>query len=195
MGYSHTMTVTAMVKPGTAPSQIAEAFRPILDYFGHDDDVFEGGETIIQVGDDEFSFNPTTGHLSVSVYGDVSYGHSDLVDQVADNLGPLAAEPGEIELYNHDTGDIDNAKSTFVFGPNAETINLYVAKQKMESGLALISEVVGKSGSEDMILALRHFVAAKTRYFAECDARDQAILPQDTDENAPAKTILRPDRD
>lgn len=59
----------------------------------------------------------------------------------------------------------------------------------------MISEVVGKSGSKDMILALRHFVAAKTRYFAECNARFQAILPQDTDENAPAKTVLRPDMD
>lgn len=195
MRYNHTMLVTAKVKPGTAPSQIAEAFRPILDYLGYEDDVFDKGDVFFRVGGDEFYFNPETRDVSVETGGEVKYGYLNLVSEVADNLGPLAAEPGEIELYDHDIADIDNAKSTFVFGPNAETINLYVAKQKMESGLALISEVVGKSGSEDMILALRHFVAAKTRYFAECDARDQAILPQDTDENAPAKTILRPDRD
>lgn len=66
------------------------------------------------------------------------YDYYDLVSEVADNLCRIVAEPGEIWLYDHDTGDVDNAKTVIEFGPSEETINAYIAKRDIEAGLKMM---------------------------------------------------------
>jgi hypothetical protein len=134
MGYNHTMLLDAKVVAGTTVQQVAEALKPIMEYLGHDVTAFEKDF----VGDDEFIFEPATGNLQVSTYGEVGYSYYDLVSEVADNLGRIVAEPGEIWHYDHDTGDIDAAKTVIEFGPSEEAIKAYIAKRDIEAGLKLI---------------------------------------------------------
>lgn len=137
MGYDHTMHLQAKVAAGTTVQQVAEAFKPIMEYAGYDGiNAFSKAETV--VGDDEFLFDPKTGELAVSTYGEVGHSYIDLVREVAGNLGWIVAEPGEIWLYDHDTGDIDNAKAVIEFGPSEEAIKAYIAKRDIEAGLTLM---------------------------------------------------------
>lgn len=137
MGYDHTMHLKAKVVAGTTVQQVAEAFKPIMEYAGYDGiDAFTKAETV--AGDDEFFFDPKTGELAVSTYGEVGYGYYDLVCEMAANLGRIVAEPGEIWLYDHDTGDIDEAKTVIEFGPSEEAIKAYIAKRDIEAGLKMM---------------------------------------------------------
>lgn len=134
MGYSHTMHLKAKVAAGTTVQQVTEALKPAMEYLGHDATAFEKDF----VGDDVFFFAHETGDLAVSTYGEVGYGYYDLVCAVAANLGRIVAEPGEIWLYDHDTGDIDEAKTVIEFGPSEEAIKVYIAKRDIEAGLKLM---------------------------------------------------------
>lgn len=137
MGYDHTMHLKAKVAAGITVQQVAEAFKPIMEYAGYDGiDAFTKRETVN--GEDEFSFDPQTGELAVSTYGEVGYGYYDLVCEMAANLGRIVAEPGEIWLYDHDTGDIDEAKTVIEFGPSEEAIKTYIAKRDIEAGLKMM---------------------------------------------------------
>jgi hypothetical protein len=137
MGYKHTMLLKAQVSAGTTVQQVADAFKPIMDYAGYDGvDAFTEAETVC--GEDEFIFESDTGSLEVVTYGDVGYEYRDIVREVAGNLGKIVAEPGEIWLYDHDTGDIDEAKTVIEFGPSEEAIKAYIAKRDIEAGLKLM---------------------------------------------------------
>lgn len=137
MGYSHTMTMKAKVPVGTTVQQVAVAFAPIMQYMGYDGvDAFTKAETV--VGDDEFFFDPETGELAVSTYGEVGYSYYDILCDMAEHLGKIVAEPGEIWLYDHDTGDIDQAKTVIVFGPSDEATKAYIAKRDIEAGIQLM---------------------------------------------------------
>jgi hypothetical protein len=137
MGYNHTMHLKAKVVAGTTVQQMAEAFKPIMEYAGYDGiDAFTKRKTVN--GEDEFSFDPQTGELAVSTYGVVAYNYRNLVREVAANLGRIVAEPGEIWLYDYDTGDIAEAKTVIEFGPSEEAIKAYRAKRDIGNGLELI---------------------------------------------------------
>lgn len=71
----------------------------------------------------------------------VGYGYYDLVKEVAERLGQIVEEPGEITLIDHDAApaDYDEAKTTLLFGPSDEAIKAYVAKRDIEAGLGLIA--------------------------------------------------------
>jgi hypothetical protein len=139
MGYEHSMHLKAKVAAGTTLEQVAEAFRPIMEYMGYNGiDAFTKAETV--AGDDEFSFDPKTGELAVSTYGEVGHGYIDLVREVAENLGKIVAEPEEIWLYDHDTGAIEDAKTVIEFGPSDAAIKAYIAKRDIKAGLALMKE-------------------------------------------------------
>lgn len=137
MAYDHTMHLKAKVATGTPVQQVAEAFKPIMEYVGYDGiDAFTKAETV--AGEDEFFFDPDTGELAASTYGEVGYNFIDLVRELADNLGRIATEPGEIWLYDHDTGDIDEAKAVIEFGSSEEAIKAYIARRDIEAGLKLM---------------------------------------------------------
>jgi hypothetical protein len=139
MGYDHTMLLTAKVAAGTTLQQVADAFMPIMEYAGYDGiDAFTKPETV--TGDGEFFFDPKTGELAVSTYGDVGYDYHDIVRKVADRLGKIVAEPGEIWLYDHDTGDIDEAKTIIEFGPSDEAIKVYIARRDIAEVIAKMRE-------------------------------------------------------
>jgi len=139
MAYEHSMRVTAKVAAGTTLEQVVEAFKPIMEYAGYDGiDAFTKAETV--AGDDEFFFGPETGDLLVSTCGEVGYGYIDLVREVAENLGKIVAEPGEIVLYDHDTGAIEDAKTVIEFGQSDADIKAYIAKRDIKAGLALMRE-------------------------------------------------------
>lgn len=153
MGYDHTMHLDAKVVPGTPVENVAKAFRPIMEYAGYDGvDAFTKGETVL--GDDEFFYNPDTGELYASTYGEVGYGYHDIVCDLARNLGGIVSEPGEIHLYNHDTGDIDEAKTVIEFGPSEEAIKAYIAKRDIEAGLRLMEPHL----SQEVLDAVRRIV-------------------------------------
>jgi hypothetical protein len=128
------MYLKAKVAAGTTVQQVAEALKPVMEYLGHDVTAFEKDF----VGDDEFLFDPVTGNLQVSTYGEVGYSYSDLVVALAANLGRIVAEPGEIRLYDHDAADIDEAKTVIEFGPSDEAIKAYIAKRDIEAGLKMM---------------------------------------------------------
>jgi hypothetical protein len=139
MGYEHTMHLKAKVSAGTTVQQVADAFKPIMDYAGHNGvDAFTKAETV--VGEDEFFFDPKTGELAVSTYGEVGYDYCDIVRKVVDNLGKIVAEPGELWLYDHDTGDIDEAKTVIEFGPSEEVVKAYIAKRDIDEAVAKLRE-------------------------------------------------------
>jgi hypothetical protein len=138
MGYDHTMILDAKIAVGTSVQQVAEAFKPLMQYAGYDGvTAFSEGRTETSNGD-EFSFDPDTGNLEVRTYGDVGYGYGDIVREVAANLGAIVSEAGEIWLYDHDTGDIDEAKTVIEFGPSEEAIKAYIAKRDIEAGLKMM---------------------------------------------------------
>lgn len=137
MGYDHTMHLKAKVAAGTTLQQVVDAFKPLMEYSGYDGiDAFTKAETAD--GDDEFFFDPETGELAVSTYGRVGYGYYDIVCKVAENLGRIVAEPGEIWLYDHDMGDIDKAKAVIEFGPSEVAIRAYIAKRDIEAALEMM---------------------------------------------------------
>ena len=137
MGYEHAMHLNAKVSAGTTVQQVADAFKPLMKYAGYDGaDAFTKAETV--AGEDEFFFDPETGDLDVSTSGPVGYGYFDIVLEMAGNLGRIVAESGEIWLYDHDTGDIDEARTVIEFGPSEEAIKAYRAKRDIEAGLKLM---------------------------------------------------------
>jgi hypothetical protein len=139
MAYEHSMHMTAKAAAGTTLEQVAEAFKPIMEYMGYDGiDAFTKRETV--TGDDLFEFDPQTGDISVSTCGEVGYNYIDLVREVAENLGKIVSEAGEIVVYDHDTGSIEDAKTVIEFGPSEEAIKAYVAKRDIKAGLALMKE-------------------------------------------------------
>lgn len=143
MGYNHTMHLKTKVAAGVTLQQVAEAFKPIMEYMGYDGvDAFTKRETVDW--EDEFAFDQKTGDLAVSTYGQVGYHYYDIVRELAANLGRIVTEPGEIWLYDHDTGDLDNSKTVIEFGPSEEAINVYIAERDIEAGLNLIGRHVGK---------------------------------------------------
>lgn len=137
MGYEHAMHLNAKVAAGTTVQQVADAFKPLMKYAGYDGaDAFTKAETV--AGEDEFFFDPETGDLDVSTSGPVGYGYFDIVMEMAGNLGRIVAESGEIWLYDHDTGNIDEARTVIEFGPSEEAIKAYRAKRDIEAGLKLM---------------------------------------------------------
>ena len=154
MGYDHTMHLQAKVAAGITVQQVADAFKTLMEYTGYDGvDAFTKGETVM--GEDEFFYDIQTGELAVSTYGEVGYGYADLVREVASNLGQVVSEPGEIWLYDHDTGDIDEAKTVIEFGPSEEAIKAYIARRDIEASLKLMAPYL--SGDEQA--ALRRWLA------------------------------------
>lgn len=138
MGYDHTMTLNAKIAAGTTIQQVADAFKPLMAYTGYDGiDAFTQADTVM--GEDAFCFDPETGELAVSTYGEVGYGYLDLMRDVAENLGRIVAEPGELWLYDHDTGDIDNAKTVIEFGQTEAAIKAYIAQRDIKAGLMLMA--------------------------------------------------------
>ena len=173
MGYDHTMHLKAKLAAGTTVQQVADAFKTLMEYTGYDGvDAFTKGETVM--GEDEFFYDIQTGELAVSTYGEVGYGYADLVREVASNLGQVVSEPGEIWLYDHDTGDIDEARTVFEFGPSEEAIKAYIAKRDIEAGLELMAPYL--SGDEQAALRRWLGVRMQPSRFAE-SAAESRILP------------------
>ena len=169
MGYSHTMHLTAKAIPGVTTQEITDAFAPIMQYLGYGDPFNN------KTGDDEFVFDPQTGELSVSTYGDVGYGYEGLVREVAANLGKIVADPGEIWLYDHDTGDIDNAKTVIEFGPTRDAIESYRARRDIEAGLAMMKPHLG----EETVRVIRQFI--QSRASSKDDGGDSPYAPVTVD--------------
>ncbi|GLW61506.1 hypothetical protein Hthe01_18550 [Hydrogenophilus thermoluteolus] len=152
MGFSHTMRLKARIAPGVTVEDIAEALHPIAEYNLYSVfDALVSGERYV---DDEFLFDPGTRELSVATYGKVGYNYYDILEEVADRLGRIVSEPGEIWLYDHDTGDIENAKCVFVFGPSEEAIKAYLARRDIEAGLRLMEPHL----APETIAAIRRLV-------------------------------------
>jgi hypothetical protein len=133
------MHLKAKAAAGTTIEQVAEAFKPIMEYRGYDGiEAFNKGETV--TNDDLFHFGPETGDILVNTCGEVGYGYIDLVREVAENLGKIVAEPDEIVLYDYDTGSIEDAKTVIEFGPSDAAIKAYIAKRDIKAGLALMKK-------------------------------------------------------
>lgn len=151
MGYNHTMMFNTVVRKGVTAQEVEVALKPLIDYFG------KGLNTGDEVGyDSSFDFVDETGELDCNTYGDVGYGYYDLVYEVAQNLAAIVAEPGEINLYDHDTGDIENAKTVLLFGPTEASINDYVAKRDIGEAMDLMK---GHLPAEK-ILAIRALITS-----------------------------------
>lgn len=141
MGYDHTLTTQASLKPGTTTEQVEHAFRPLLDYFGYE------GFAEEKNGDHELEFNPVSGELHIYTNGEVGHSFGDLVEAVAENLGPLTKMPGYFVLSDYDTGDIDNARNKIYFGASAEEIEAFKAKEDITEAMSLLA---GRLDSEAM---------------------------------------------
>lgn len=158
MGYFHTMHVIARIYSGVTVRQVADAFKPIMDYFGHDGvEAFAGGLKMME--DNEFFFDPETRDLGASTYGMVGSDYYDSVLELASNLNKIAAEPGEIVFYNHDTGYIEESKSTIEFGPSEEAIKAYIARRDIEAGLRMMEPHL----SDDVMAVVRQAIASAGR--------------------------------
>lgn len=73
---------------------------------------------------------------------------------MAANLNEIVLEAGQIELRDHDTGDLDNAITIIEFGPSDEAINAYVRKRDIDAALILI----GNHLPQDKIAAIRAMI-------------------------------------
>lgn len=143
MGYDHTLTMDATIKPGTTPEQVVSALKPIFDYFGYktfEDELLE---------DHQLGFNTGTGDLEIYTNGDVSSGFDDLVAEAAERLGPLTKEPGYFTLSDYDTADIDNAREKIYFGASDEGIEAFKVQEAVNEAMSLLaghldSELVAK---------------------------------------------------
>ncbi|WP_201211366.1 hypothetical protein [Rhodocyclus purpureus] len=150
------MHLKAKVTAGTTVQHVADAFKVLMEYSGHDGvDAFSSRV----MGEDEFFYDPQMGDLAVSTYGEVRYGYADLVREFACNLGRIVVEPGEIWLYDHDTGDIDEAKTVIEFGPSEEAIKAYIATREIEAGLKLMEPYL----SHEKLAALRPWLALEAQ--------------------------------
>lgn len=130
MGYDHSMLMRTQLKSGVTTEEVEQAFEPLLEYF---DETLNSGDP-----ENYFNFTPETGEVDVSTCGEVSYSYHELVEEVADRLGPLVDVGGEFDLYDHDTGDIDNAHSVYVFGPSDEAIKTYITKRDLDEAMELM---------------------------------------------------------
>lgn len=131
MGFEHSMSFSAKFKPGTTPKIVATALQPVLGYSGYD-------ESFNVAGDDEISYNQETGDLDWYSAGEVGWNFCESVQEMAKNLSGFVIEPGEIELRNHDTGDLENAISHYFFGPSENAIKRYQADKYMTEALELL---------------------------------------------------------
>lgn len=134
MGYDHSLITAGTLKPGVTLDQLVDAVQPLFNYRGYDGHKAfnEGlGENSI----DEFHWLPESRKFSIYTCGEVKDTFSDLVEGVANNLGPLVEHPSEFALYNHDTGDIDNAKSIIVYGDSEAVIQRYLAEQDLAQAI------------------------------------------------------------
>lgn len=133
MGYDHTLTTNAIMKPGTTKEQVANALGPIFDYFGYttfDDDLLE---------DHQIEFNPETGELNAYFNGEVSNGYDDLVIEAAKKLGPLTKAPGYFLLSDYDTADLDNVRNKIYFGASDEEIEAFKAQEDITAAMSLLA--------------------------------------------------------
>lgn len=129
MGYEHSLNFMAQLRPGTTRAQLEAAMKPLTDYWG---------SPLFEERGFDVEHDPDAGTFYMNTYGEVGYGYFDTVSAIAANLGQIASEAGEIELYDHDTGDLDNAKAVIMFGPSEESINAYVVKRDIAEGLELM---------------------------------------------------------
>lgn len=134
MGFDHSLNFGASVRPGTPVEEVADAMAAVLHYHGYGADDFNRLS-----GDNCLDYGPENGHLSVYFSGPVSYDHSDRVEQMAASLGRIVIEAGEIHLRDFNTGDLENAITTFYFGPTPEAIEDYQFKKELESSLAALA--------------------------------------------------------
>lgn len=137
MGYDHSLSTAATLKEGITLDQLVEAFKPILDYFGYDRSVFEGCTDALYCNH-KFHWVPETGEFSAYICGEVSCGYKDLVEATADKLGSLVKSPNEFLLYDHDTGDIDNAKNVIPYAESPEAVKRHVADTAIAEALELM---------------------------------------------------------
>lgn len=148
MSFDHSMSLCcAQVKEGVSKEQVREALMPVLKVFGADkkDSAVYGCE---------FIFNEETGDVYLDTYGEVGDSFDDKVRDVAANLNEIVLEAGQIELRDHDTGDLDNAITIIEFGPSDEAINAYVRKRDIDAALILI----GNHLPQDKIAAIRAMI-------------------------------------
>lgn len=121
MSYDHSMNLTARMAEGVTRPQIRKVFAPIIDY----------------VESYELNFG-ANGEFSFYSSGDVGDVFCDLLEGLADSLGPLVDEPSEIELSNHDTADLGNAITRIVFGPTKEAKAIFAAKRDAGAAIQLL---------------------------------------------------------
>lgn len=124
MGYDHSLSTSATLKQGVMLDQLVVALEPLFKYFGYDGHkVFNGTEELYS--DHEFHWLPETREFSIYTNGDVRDDFEDLVEKVAKILGPLVEQPGEFELKNFDTADLDNAITEIAYGESEAVIKQY----------------------------------------------------------------------
>lgn len=138
MGYLHQLNVDLRVKVGTSMAELVSALAPLFEYFGH-----EGFDTLAkgrasEMPDHLFQYSPETGDLHIYTNGEVCFDFKDLVDQCAENLGPLLQEVGTLHLENHTTAELDDAVSTVVAGPTAEAIREFEFNATLGQAVALL---------------------------------------------------------
>lgn len=115
MGYDHSLNAEINFKPAVSIDDVLLCLHPLLDYFE-----WTKEELLENRLDSDNSVEITENgdavqHLSIYTCGEVGYSFPDTVQVFANNLAPLA-EPGFIELRDHDTGDLENAIHKIWYG-------------------------------------------------------------------------------
>ena len=140
MGYSHTMSGHARIKPGVTPAEVEAALEPVLVYFGDE------GAITANAGvhnDNTYAFDEESRDLEFQTNGEVGYGYADLVEAVAGNLHAIVSEAGQMDLIDYDSGDIENMVMTIEFGPDKASIDAYIRSREIGIGLETIRPYVG----------------------------------------------------
>lgn len=164
MGYEHSLSVEVTFNKGVKIELIASVFKPILDYC--EIDLLKGEVH----GDNEFTFDPETGEFYLFTAGEVSAGFADMIEEVANDLGPLCSEAGEFTLKDFDTADLENAITTFVFGPSDEAIVQYRFDCELQNMQGLVP-LIGEDGYIAMMeLAKAQFAQHKQAALAASPA-------------------------
>lgn len=140
MSFDHSLNACIKVKHGVTPDQIAAAFQPIFAYLGCDGVEVVTGQQDMPSDLDKFSWDVETCTIDVYTCGEVADSYSELVQEVATAIGPLSAEPGELELCDHRTGDLHNAISYFEYGESLDAINAWRKAGDVTSALELLAE-------------------------------------------------------
>lgn len=178
MGFEHTLTTNVVLKKGTTLEQVIEALQPLLTYFNYVGHKAFAGET---TKGNQFSFDHETGEVYLYTNGSVCYGFYDLVENAAKLLGPMVVAPGYFELANHDTADLENARSYIYYGASEQEIEEFKAHSDIEEAMSLLSGIVDDRFKARLREIVMHAIQPKkvNSCVVDSDEKIRSILMQD----------------